>query len=460
VLERLFALERHGTTISTEVRAGVVTFMTMSYILFVQRGLLGSPPPAGAGMDPGAVVVAACLASAAACLVMGLGANYPVALAPGMGENFFFVTVAGLSIGGTVLGWPVAMTATFLAGALFLVLSFFRVREYVFQAVPEGLKYAIAVGIGVLIAFFGLQKAGIVVGEPFAQVTIGRFDRPETQLALFGLLVTTILWVRRVRGAFLLGIVVTTLAGWAFGLVHYHGFFSLPPSPAPVAFHFDFARTLTVGLVPVLIVFLFLDLFDTIGTLIAVGEQAGLMKEGRLENAGRALLADAVGTVVGASLGSSTVTSYVESTAGVAEGGRTGLTAVVAGLCFLLALFCYPLVEMVGGGVTVTQVLAVGPDRLEIPFLLIPTVAPILILVGCLMMRGVTRIDWHDPTEALPAFLVILGIPLAFNIATGIALGFIAWALTKTAAGRAREVSPLVYALALLFLAYFLFVRP
>ena len=460
MLERLFALKAHDTTAGTEVRAGVVTFMTMSYILFVQRGLLGAPPPAGAGMDPGAVVVAAALASAAACLVMGLGANYPVALAPGMGENFFFVTVAGMSVSGAVLGWRVALTATFLAGLLFLALSLFRVRERVFHAVPEGLKYAIAVGIGVLIAFFGLQKAGIVVGEPFSQVTLGRLDRPETLLALFGLLVTAILWARRVRGAFLLGIVITTLAGWAAGLLQWHGLFALPPSPAPLALQFDFARTLSLAVVPVLVVFVFLDLFDTIGTLIAVGDQAGLLREGRLENAGRALLADAVGSVVGASLGSSTVTSYVESAAGVAEGGRTGMTAVVAGLCFLVALFFYPLVEMVGGGMTVTHVLAVGPERIEVPFLLIPTVAPVLVLVGCLMMRGVTRIDWHDPAEALPAFLVILGIPLSFNIATGIALGFITWVLLKAVTGRWREVSPLVGVLALLFLLYFLFVRP
>jgi AGZA family xanthine/uracil permease-like MFS transporter len=459
MLERLFRLSELRTTPATEIRAGVVTFMTMSYIVFVQRALLGGPPPAGAGMDSGAVVVVTCIAAAIGCFVMGLVANYPVALAPVMGENFFFVTVAGMTVAGVAVGWRVALTATFISGALFLVLSVFRLRERVFEAVPEGLKYAISVGIGMFIAFVGLQKAGIIVGEPLSQVTLGPLGRPETLLALFGLVVTATLWARRVRGAFLIGIVATTLVGLVSNLVTYRGIASLPPSIAPIAFKLDFPGTLNLAMLPVVIVFLFIVLFDTVGTLIGVGEQAGLIKDGKLERAGQALLADAVGTTAGAALGSSTVSSYIESAAGVAEGGRSGLTAVTAGVLFLLTILFTPLVEMIGGGAVVTHTLQLGEQQLQADILLLPVVAPVMIIVGCLMASGVRRIDWKDPTESLPAFLVILGMPLTYNIANGFALGFVSYPLIKLASGRGREVSGLVYALGVCFLLYFVFLR-
>lgn len=459
MLERIFRLREMGTTAGTEVRAGLVTFMTMSYIIFLQRGLLGSPAPAGAGMDPGAVVVVTCLASAVGSIVMGLVANYPVGLAPGMGENFFFVTVAGMTVAGEVVGWRVALTATFISGALFLILSVFRVRERIFDAIPHGLKHAIAVGIGLLIAFSGLQKAGVIVGDPLAQVRLGSLDRPETLLALFGLVVTAMLWARGVRGAFLLGIVVTTLAGSLTGLLSPQGLAGLPPSIEPIAFKLDFPGTLNLTMLPIVLVFLFMVLFDTVGTLIGVGEQAGLMRDGRLERAGEALLADAVGTTVGAAMGSSTVTSYVESAAGVAEGGRTGLTAVTVGILFVLTIFFTPLVEMIGGGTMITHTLAVGGEQLEVQVLLLPVVAPVMILVGCLMASGVGNIEWKDPTEALPAFLVIVGMPLTMNIANGFAMGFVAYPLMKVAAGRGKEVSWLVYLLGVVFLLYFIFLR-
>jgi AGZA family xanthine/uracil permease-like MFS transporter len=459
MLERLFRLRERGTTVGTEIRAGVVTFMTMSYIIFVQRAVLGNPPPAGAGMDPGAVVVVTCLASALACFVMGLVANYPIALAPVMGENFFFVTVAGMTVAGEVVGWRVALTATFMSGAIFLLLSAFRVRERIFEAIPQGLKYAISVGIGLFIALIGLQRAGVIVGDPFSQLTLGPLHRPETELALFGLALTAALWARNVRGAFLLGIAMTTLVGLVSGLVTFHGVVCRPPSIAPIAFELDFQRTLNLAMLPVVIVFLFMVLFDTIGTLIGVGEQAGLIKAGKLERAGRALLADAVGTTAGAAMGSSTVSSYIESAAGVAEGGKTGLTAITTGVLFLLAILFTPLVEMIGGGNLVTHTLQVGTEKLEVQVALLPVIAPVMILVGCLMTSGVRKIEWKDPTEALPAFFVIVGMPFTYNIANGFALGFVSYPLVKLAAGRGREVSTLVYVVGVIFLLYFAFLR-
>jgi len=457
MLNRLFGLRAHGTTAATEVRAGIVTFMTMCYIVFVQRALLGGEPPIGAGMDPGAVVVSVCIASALACFVMGLVANYPVALAPCMGENFFFVAVAGMTVGGELVGWRVALTAVFIAGAMFLVLSTLRLRERVFDAIPEGLKYAIAVGIGLFIALIGFQKAGVIIVDPFTGVTLGSLHEGPTLLALFGLAMTAILWARGVRGAFLIGIVLTTVAGLPFGLVTYHGLASPPPSIAPIAFQLDFPGTLRATMLPVIIIFLFMVLFDTVGTLIGVGERAGLIRHGKLERAGQALFADAIGTTAGALIGSSTVSSYIESAAGVAEGGRTGLTAVVVGVLFLLTMFFTPLVEMIGGGVAVSRSFGVGPGAGEIQYVLLPAVAPVMILVGCLMASVVRKIEWDDPTEALPAFLVIVGMPLTYNIANGFALGFISYPLLKLVTGRGREASWLVYVLGVLFIWYLAF---
>jgi AGZA family xanthine/uracil permease-like MFS transporter len=457
MLNRLFGLREHGTTAATEIRAGTVTFMTMCYIVFVQRALLGGEPPVGAGMDPGAVVVSVCIASALACFVMGFVANYPVALAPCMGENFFFVSVAGMTVGGELVGWRVALTAVFISGALFLVLSTLRLRERIFDAIPEGLKYAIAVGIGLFIALIGFQKAGVIIVDPLTGVGLGNLREGPTALALFGLVVTAILWARRVRGAFLIGIAVTAAVGIPFGLVTYHGLASAPPSIAPIAFQLDFPGSLRAAMLPVIVIFLFMVLFDTIGTLIGVGERAGLIRNGKLERAGQALFADAIGTTAGALIGSSTVSSYIESAAGVAEGGRTGLTAIVVGVLFLLTTFFTPLVEMIGGGVTVSRSVGIGLGAGEIQYVLLPVVAPVMILVGCMMVSVVRKIEWDDPTEALPAFLVILGMPLTYNIANGFALGFISYPLLKLVTGRGREVSGLVYALGVLFVWYFAF---
>jgi AGZA family xanthine/uracil permease-like MFS transporter len=440
-LERRFLLADHGTSVTTEVRAGIVTFMTLCYILFVQRAVLGGAPPHGAGMDPDAVVVAACLASALATLVMALAANYPLALAPCMGENFFFVSVAATAVG----GWRTALAAVFVSGAVFLLLSAFRFREKIIAAVPESLKYAISVGIGLFIAFIGLQKGGLLASDPFTFVKLGPLHSPVALLTAFGLLVTAGLYVRRVPGAFLWGMLATTGAGLATGMVHFSGFFSLPPSIGPVFLKLDLAGLLSVKMIPVVLIFLFMVLFDTVGTLIGVANQAGLLENGQLPRAGRALLADAVGTTAGAAMGSSTVSAFIESSAGVAEGGRTGLTSVVTALCFLGAMFCTPLVAMVGGGVV------------QEGTVYLPVIAPVLIVVGSLMAKSVKEIEWSDPTEALPSFLVILGMPLTFNIANGFALGFVSYPLLKLLSGRWREASPLVYVLGVLFLLYFAF---
>ena len=429
-LERRFHLAEHGTTPRTEVLAGVTTFLTLAYILFVQPALLSS-----VGLDFGAVFVATCLASAFATLLMaGLG-NYPIAVAPAMGHNFYFTftVVAAMEV-----PWEVALGAVAVAGLLFVATAGFGLREKLITAIPASLKHAIAAGIGLLIAMIGLQWAGVIVASPGTLVTLGNLRAPPV---LVGLVVMGVLWARGVRGAILFGILASTLAAWLGGLVQFQGVASLPPSLLPTLGRFDILGALRPEMVAVIFVFFFLALFDSVGTLVAVGEQAGLMRDGTLPRARGALLADAVGTVVGAGLGTSTVTAFVESATGVAAGGRTGLTAVVIAMLFLLSLFLSPLVSMIGGGYD-----AAGGVTLY------PVVAPALILVGVMMVRGVRRIDWDDPTEALPAFLTLMVMPLAVSITDGIAFGFIAYALLKLATGRGTEVHWLVHLFAALFL--------
>ncbi|HUU01673.1 MAG TPA: NCS2 family permease [Myxococcota bacterium] len=434
MLQRLFKLSEHGTTVRAELRGGLVTFLTMSYIIFVQPGVL-----AAAGMDFGAVMVATCLASALATFIMAFGANYPVALAPCMGENFFFVTVVLGVVTGSAVSWRIALAAVFVSGVLFLLLSLFRLREAIIAALPLSLKYAIPAGIGMFIALIGMQQGGLVVAAKGSMVKLGDLTSGPVLLTLFGLLLTSVLLVLKVRGAILWGLLAATLAGLPFGLTTYHGLVDLPPDITPVLFGMDLPGLLDVAMIPVIVIFLFMVLFDTIGTLVGVGQQAGLLKNGKLERAGRALLSDAVGTTAGALLGTSTVSSYIESAAGVAAGARTGLAAAVCGLLFLLALFFFPLVQMVGGGVEVAE-----------GVFLHPVTAPVMILVGSMMMRAVREIPFDDPSEAIPAFLVVIGMPLTYSIADGLALGFIAYPILKLFSGRAREVPLLVYIMAVL----------
>jgi AGZA family xanthine/uracil permease-like MFS transporter len=434
VLDRVFHLNANRTTIRTEVLAGVTTFLTMAYIIFVQPTVLGA-----AGMDFGAVLVATCLASAIGTVLMGLLANYPIAVAPAMGHNFFFAFTVCV---GMKVPWTVALGAVAVAGALFILTAGIGLRERLITAIPESLKHGIAVGIGLLVAFIGLQWGGLVVAAPGTLVTLGHLSSPAPLLTVFGLLVIGVLLARGVPGALLIGILASTAVGLASGLVKYQGVVSAPPSLAPTLLKLDVAAALSPAMISVIFVFFFLALFDSVGTLVGVANQAGLMRRGTLPRARQALLADAIGTVAGAALGTSTVTAYIESSTGVAAGGRTGLANMVTAALFLLSLFLFPLVRMIGGGYP-----AGGTA------ILYPVVAPALVLVGTMMMSGVKAIAWEDPTEAIPAFLTIVMMPLTVSITDGIAFGFIACAVLKIGTGRAGEAHWLVYVFAALFLA-------
>jgi len=483
-LRRFFKLEQAGTTVPTEVRAGVVTFMTMAYIIVVQPIVL-----MGAGMPLKAVMLATCLSSAFATLLMGVLANYPIALAPAMGHNFYFTL---LVTSGVAPNWQVALGANFISGALFLVLSFFGFRERIIRAVPDALKYAIAVGIGLLIALVGFQTGGLVAvnaSNPVATgLKLGPLGKPALLTAI-GLAITSGLLAFRVRGAILLGIIATAVIGMPMGLVKAPvALVSTPPwsELKHTALALDIAGAWQLGLIGVVFTFFFLDLFDTVGTLIGVSQQAGLMVEGRLPRARQALFSDAAGTVAGTLLGTSTVTSYIESSAGVTEGGRTGLANVVTAALFLLAVFFTPCVEMIAGGVPTTEEFklehfdgawqttqesggkvvtqetplqapkqaALVVRRLKV---LSPVTAPTLIIIGCLIVSAVVHIPWSDWTEAIPAFLAIMMMPLTGNITEGIAFGFIAYAFLKLITGRVREASPWLLVFAALFAARYVY---
>ncbi len=436
MLERWFRLREAGTTVRAEVLGGATTFMTMAYIVFVNPAVLSQ-----AGMDFGSVLTATCLSAAVATWVMGLAANYPIAMAPAMGENFFFLGV----VVGMGVPWQAVLAAVFVSGVAFFLLTFLRVREMVIDAVPASLKHAIAAGIGFFIAFIGLVNAGIVERPAGGGIVhLGSVTRPATLVAWAGLAVTVALMARRVRGAILLGMAVSTALAWAAGLVRWEGFFEMPPSLAPTFLQLDLRALADPEMVPVVVLFLFMAVFDAIGTLIGIGEQGGFLREGRLPRATRALMADSSGTVLGSLLGTSTVTAYVESATGVEAGARTGLANVVTGGLFLAALFTAPLVRMVGGGVPVD-----GGNVLQ------PLTAPALIVVGSLMAGNLLRIDWKDATESFPAFLVIAGIPFSWSIADGIAFGFVSYPALKLLTGRPREASALVYVLGLLFVLRF-----
>jgi adenine/guanine/hypoxanthine permease len=438
-LERQFGLTAHGTTVGTEILAGVTTFLTMAYIIFVQPTVLSA-----AGMDFGAVMTATCLATAFATLLMALLANYPIAVAPGMGHNFFFAYTV---IIGMKVPWRVALGGVAMAGIIFVLTAGVGLRERLITAIPSSLKHAIAAGIGLLIATVGLQWAGLIVASPGTLVTLGNLHSRPTQLAVGALAFTAVLMARGVPGAFLWGILTTTAVGLPLGIVHYQGVASLPPSLAPTLLQLDIAGAFAPGMVAVIFVFFFLALFDSVGTLVGVGSQAGLMRDGTLPHAREALLADAIGTIAGAALGTSTVTAYIESGAGVAAGGRTGLASVVTAILFLLSLLFYPLARMVGGGYVS------GSTTLY------PIIAAPLVLVGTLMIGGVRHVAWDDPTEAVPAFLTLVMMPLTVSITEGVAFGLVSYALLKLLTGRGRDAHPLVYVFAVLFVGRYIFLR-
>jgi len=451
MLERIFHLKENLTSPSTEIRAGLVTFITMSYIIFVQPGMLSA-----AGMDFGAVMVATCISAALASLIMGLYANYPICQAPLMGENAFFAFTVVLGMG---VSWQTALGAVFISGVIFLLLTFFRVRELIIDAVPDALKYSIAGGIGLFIAFIGLQQAGLVARNDATLVALGDIRTPWALVALIGLFIIGALLVRKIKGAILWGLLATTGIAILFGVAHFKPadnfighVVSLPPSLAPTFLKLDLAGALNPALLPVVLVFLVMLLFDTVGTLIGVSAQAGLLGEdGKLPRAGKALLSDAVATTAGSLLGTSTVSSYIESASGVAEGGRTGLTAVTAAILFILALFFSPLVVLIGGGHTVGEGAAAHTFY--------PITAPIMIIVGVFMIQNIRKIKWTEFSDALPAFLTMVGMPLTYSIADGLAFGFISYPIIKLLGGKGGEVSWLVYLLGILMLARYIFIK-
>jgi AGZA family xanthine/uracil permease-like MFS transporter len=436
MIERFFKLRAHRTDVRTEIIGGVTTFVTLSYIIFVQPAVLATT-----GMAAGAVMSATCLASAFATLLMGLWANYPIAVAPAMGHNFYFAfMVAGpVAAGGMGYSWQVALGANCVAGAAFLLLSLVGLRERLVDAIPDALKHAIAAGIGLLIALVGFEWAGLVRHAPGTLVALGDLHHPVTLIAAAGTLLTAVLVARRHRGAILIGTLTTGSATVLLGFVPYHGLVAAPPSLWPTLGRLDVVSAFRPDLVAVIFVLFFLGLFDTVGTLVGVAEQAGFLENGRLPRARQAMATDAAGTIVGTLLGTSTVTAYVESAAGVQAGARTGLANVVTAVLLLAALFFSPLARMAGEGVQVGETT------------LYPIVAPALILVGSFMLRGVARIDLTDPPAAFASFLTMVTMPFAFSITEGIAFGFIAYALLMLAVGRAREVHPLLYIFAVLF---------
>ena len=442
LLEKVFRLRQEKTSVRQEVLAGLTTFLTMSYIIFLQPAVLsrdfsGNPT----GMDFGAVLLATCLISACTSIFMGIYANYPIALAPGMGENFFFVSVImALTAMGVADAWQTALGIVFVAGVIFFILSVLRVREAIINAISPSMRNGIAVGIGLFITFIGLQHGRLIIDKPGTLVGLNsQLAAPDILVFFFGLIVTSVLRVRKVHGAILWGILAGALLALSLGKIQYQGVFGLPDVKQSIIFKMNIAQALRVSCLPFIVVFLFMDMFDTVGTLVGVAEAAGFMDGNRLPRADRALIVDAAGTVGGACLGTSTVTSYIESAAGVAFGGRTGLTGVTVGVLFLAALLFGPFIGMIGNYSPIT--------------------APALVIVGVMMIENVKKIDWDDSSESIPAFLTMIGIPFCYSIADGLALGFISYPVIKLLSGRRRDMSWLMIVLAGLLLLYFIFVR-
>ena len=476
MFDRFFRLSENHTTVRIELLAGLTTFLTMAYIIFVQPAVLsGSMFKMSTGMDFGAVTTATCLSAALATLIMGLYARYPIAQAPGMGENFFFVFSVLPAAGaltavraGATTDWQVALGVVFISGVLFLLLSLLGVRERLLEAISPSMRCGIAVGIGLFIALIGLRNATLVVPSPSTAVQLNpQMLSPDLLVFFCGLMATAGLHSLKVRGSIVWGIVVAALLAASMRLAmrlampHLpaavaqsrpvvesmlmtqftlaHGVVSLPPDVSPTMFKMDLVNAVSWTMLPYILIFLFMVLFDTLGTLIGVCEQAGLIQDDRLPRAKEALTSDAVGTVVGAALGTSTVTSFIESAAGVEQGGRTGLTAVTVAVLFILALFFSPIIAMVGSYPPIT--------------------ASALVVVGSMMMRNVVKVDWSNYAESMPAFMIMIGIPMTYSIADGLALGFISYPIVKLLSGQGRQVKLLMYVMGVVLAAYFLLLR-
>ena len=428
MLERFFQLTAHKTTVRTELMAGLTTFLTMAYIIFVNPDILSV-----AGMDKGSVFVATCVAAAIGSLIMGLYANYPIALAPGMGLNAYFAFAVVKGMGFT---WQIALGSVFISGVLFVIVSLFRVREAIVNSIPRSLKFAISAGIGLFLALIGLKSAGIVAGNEATLVTLGNLHSPQTLLAVLGFILIVVLECRKVPGAIIISILTVTVVSVLSGLTAFGGVVSMPPSIAPTFFQMDLSGALNAGLLTVVLTFFMVELFDASGTLIGVCHRAGLLDEnGNLPRLKKALLADSGAIVAGSILGTSSTTAYIESAAGTSVGGRTGLTAVVVAILFLAALIFAPLAGTVPSFAT----------------------APALCYVAVLMVRGLAEIDWDDLTEAAPAVVTAIAMPFTYSIAHGIAFGFITYAAIKLLSGRVRELSPMVGVIAVLFIFKFAF---
>ncbi|MGO1502023.1 MAG: NCS2 family permease [Marinobacter sp.] len=428
LLERLFKIEQHGSSVKTELVAGLTTFVTMAYIIFVNPSIM-----ADAGLDYGAAFVATCIGAALGCFLMGLYANWPVGLAPGMGLNAFFTYTV---VGDMGYAWEIALGAVFLSGILFMIMSLSRIREWLLDSIPMSLRYAMGAGVGLFLGIIGLKSAGIVVASPATLLTIGSFTEPAALLGGICFLMIAVLSYRNVFGAILLSILTVTAIGWGLGIVEYGGLVSAPPSLAPTFMALDIAGAFQVSMISVILAFLFVNIFDTAGTLMGVAHRAHLIDEdGKIENLPRALKADSTSSVVGSFVGCTPVTSYVESASGVAAGGRTGLTAVTVGVLFCLAVFFAPLAGMIPAYAT----------------------AGALIYVAMLMMSGLANIEWDDLSDTIPAIMTVIMMPLTYSITNGIAIGFITYGVMKLFTGQYKEVSLSMYVLCAIFIANFAF---
>jgi len=429
MLDKFFKITENKSTLKTEVIAGITTFMTMVYILAVNPSILSA-----AGMDKDAVFTATALSAVIATLVMALVAKLPFALAPGMGLNAFFAFTVVLGMG---YSWKFALTAVFLEGIIFIILTAFNIRELIVNSIPLNLKHAVSVGIGLFIAFIGLKGTGLITNNPATLVQLGDMKNPAVYVGLIGVIIIGVLLTKKIKGAILIGILASTIIGLFVGVTvipDNFTFVSLPPSIEPIFFKFDFSQVFTLDMLLVLFTFLFVDMFDTVGTLVGVSSKSGMLdKDGNVPRVKQALFADAIGTFVGAILGTSTVTTYVESAAGVAEGGKTGMTALTVAVMFALSLFFAPIFMIVPAAAT----------------------APALIIVGLFMISPITKIDLTDYTEAIPAFFTIIMMPLTYSIAEGIVFGMLSFVLLKVLTGRFKEVKPIMYIIAILFIIKF-----
>jgi AGZA family xanthine/uracil permease-like MFS transporter len=422
LLENTFKLRENGTDVRTELLAGLTTFLTMAYIIFVNPAILGD-----AGMPKDAVFVATCLAAAIGTLIMGLYANYPMALAPGMGLNAYFAYTVVI---GMKLPWQAALGAVFISGCLFILVSTFRLREMIVNGIPASMRTAITVGIGLFLGLISLKSAGIVTSNPATLVTVGDLHKAPVALAVIGFFLIVALDHLKVRGAILIGILSVTVLSFFFAGNKFNGLVSMPPSISPTLFQLDIMGILSIGILNVVLVFFLVELFDATGTLMGVANRAGLLKNGKMERLNKALLADSTAIVAGSFLGTSSTTAYIESAAGVQAGGRTGLTAVAVAVLFLACLFIAPLAGVVPAYAT----------------------APALLYVACLMLQDLVHVDWSDSTESVPAAVTALTMPFTFSIAQGVAFGFISYAVLKLLTGRAREVKSIVWVIAAVFL--------